>query len=208
MFKRKVPVAVLSDSICCPHACPDTALRNHWILETLRVEMVKNGLEYVSCTIKICIALLPLGFWHGWSSDENMKADWHKGKHLRQSEDLCKTNVQSFKPVISRLLPLRSWQDDRALRYDSPAWRLHQGWRIRFGYFQQDSHWVHLVIGRLNLCQLNQGDPEGPDVSLVVIWTVLGRLAHHHLWSHPGRKDGLTLKEFMHVYCILHMKVI
>lgn len=77
---------------------------------------------------------------------------------------------------------------------DSPTWRLHQGRRISLCYFQQDSHGVHLVIGRLNLCQLNQGDPKRPDVSLVVIRTVLGRLAHHHLWSHPGRKQGTLLK--------------
>lgn len=41
------------------------------------------------------------------------------------------------------------------------------------------------MVGWFNLCQLDEGYPEGPDVCLVVIRTVFGRFAHHHLWGHP-----------------------
>ncbi len=68
----------------------------------------------------------------------------------------------------------------------SPARGMHECRRLGLGYFQQHSHGIHLVVGWLNLSQLNQGYPEGPDICLVVVWTVLGCLAHHHLWSHPA----------------------
>lgn len=64
---------------------------------------------------------------------------------------------------------------------------MHECGRLGLGYFQQHSHGIHLVVGWLNLCQLYQGNPKGPDVSLVVIGTVFGRFAHHHLWGHPVR---------------------
>lgn len=62
------------------------------------------------------------------------------------------------------------------------------GW-LRLGYFQQHSHGVHLVVGRLDLRQLDQGYAEGPDVGLEVVRTVLGSFAHHHLWGHPAKND-------------------
>lgn len=62
------------------------------------------------------------------------------------------------------------------------------------------------MVWRLNLCHLDQGDPEGPDVSLVVVRTVLGCLAHHHLWSHPGvrhkKKRNLSSPLFSADACV------
>lgn len=68
----------------------------------------------------------------------------------------------------------------------SPARGMHECGRLGLGYFQQHSHGIHLVVGWLNLRQLYQGYSEGPDVSLVVVWTVLGCFAHYHLWGHPA----------------------
>lgn len=52
------------------------------------------------------------------------------------------------------------------------------------------------MIGGFDLSQLDEGDSERPDVSLVVVWTVLRRLAHDHFRSHPGGKEGVLLKSF------------
>lgn len=63
---------------------------------------------------------------------------------------------------------------------------MHEGGRFGLGYFQQHSHGIHLVVRGLNLCQLYQGHPEGPDVGLVVIRTVFGSFAHDHFRCHPA----------------------
>lgn len=71
----------------------------------------------------------------------------------------------------------------------SPARGMHERGRLGLGYFQQHSHGIHLVVGWLDLRQLYQGYPEGPDVSLIVVWTVLGCFAHYHLWGHPAKVE-------------------
>lgn len=63
---------------------------------------------------------------------------------------------------------------------------MHEGGRLRLGYFQQHSHGIHLVVRGLDLCQLNQGHPQGPDVGLVVVRSVFGGFAHDHFRGHPG----------------------
>lgn len=68
-----------------------------------------------------------------------------------------------------------------------PARGMHECGRLGLGYFQQHSHGIHLVVGWLNLRQLYQGNPEGPDVGLVVVWTVLRSFTHYHLWGHPAK---------------------
>lgn len=80
------------------------------------------------------------------------------------------------------------------LHVGSPTRGLHQIWRIRFCYSEQNPHRVHLVVGGLDLGQFNQGDAERPDISLGVIRTVLRCFTHHHLRSHPGRKSWKRLK--------------
>lgn len=66
---------------------------------------------------------------------------------------------------------------------------MHECGGLGLGYFQQHSHGIHLVVGWLNLCQLYQGYPEGPDVGLKVVRTVLGSFAHYHLWGHPAKLE-------------------
>lgn len=71
----------------------------------------------------------------------------------------------------------------------SPARGMHERGRLGLGYFQQHSHGIHLVIWWLNLRQLYQGYPKGPDVGLVVVRTVFGSFAHDHLWGHPAESE-------------------
>ena len=66
---------------------------------------------------------------------------------------------------------------------------MHERRWLRLGYFQQHSHGIHLVVWWLNLRQLYQGDSEGPDVGLVVVWTVFGSFAHYHFWGHPTESE-------------------
>lgn len=70
----------------------------------------------------------------------------------------------------------------------SPARRMHKCRRLRLGYFQQHPHGIHLMVGRLDLRQLDQGYPQGPDVCFVIVRTVLRSFTHHHLWGHPKTK--------------------
>lgn len=85
---------------------------------------------------------------------------------------------------------------------------MHEGGRFRLGYFQQHSHGIHLVIRRLNLCQLYQGHPQGPDVGLVVVWSVFGGFAHDHFRGHPGR-DGWTVVKLALCYLFaLELKIV
>lgn len=67
---------------------------------------------------------------------------------------------------------------------------MHEGGRFRLGYFQQHSHGIHLVVRGLDLCQLYQGHPQGPDVGLVVVRAVFGGFAHDHFRGHPGGGGG------------------
>lgn len=134
--------------------------------------------------------------------------------------DVCLSAMtfQSYQtcPLISRIPRMHGnptaayslWVDNRSAH----SWlSTHQrdgcmrvGGSIWLGYFQKDSHGVHLMIGRLNLRELNQSDSEGPDISLVVIRTVLGRFTHHHFWSHPWRKQNKTVDSIKDTRNLLH----
>lgn len=71
---------------------------------------------------------------------------------------------------------------------------MHEGGRFRLGYFQQHSHGIHLVVRGLDLCQLYQGHPQGPDVGLVVVRAVFGGFAHDHFRGHPGGGGGAQIR--------------
>lgn len=66
---------------------------------------------------------------------------------------------------------------------------MHKRGGLGLGYFQQHSHGIHLMVWWLNLGQLYQGYPEGPDVGLVVVWTVFGSFTHDHFWGHPAEPE-------------------
>lgn len=104
----------------------------------------------------------------------------------RQSQWLTvSTGFQTFRqhkrPYLCRVTPRRY-----PSHHSSPSGRMHEGGRLRLGYFQQHSHGIHLVVRGLDLCQLYQGHPQGPDISLVVVRSVFGGFAHDHFRGHPG----------------------
>lgn len=51
-------------------------------------------------------------------------------------------------------------------------------------------HWVQVKHGRLQLCQLDGSDADGPDITQVVIATLL--LHRSHLWSHPAQRGRVS----------------
>ena len=73
-----------------------------------------------------------------------------------------------------------------------PLGRLFQGGWVGLGDLEQDPHGVELVVGGLDLGHLDQGDPQGPNVCLVVVRSILHGLTHHHLWGHPGHTHRHT----------------
>lgn len=106
--------------------------------------------------------------------------------HILNTEHILISNPEMFQSHV-----YSSYQQCTIL----PARGMHESGRLGLGYFQQHSHGIHLVVGWLNLSQLYQGHPEGPDIGLVVIWTVLGCFAHYNLWGHPAKSDvSITYK--------------
>lgn len=56
--------------------------------------------------------------------------------------------------------------------------------------YADSPHWVQVKHGRLQLCQLDGSDADGPDITQVVIATLL--LHRSHLWSHPAQRGRVS----------------
>ena len=58
-------------------------------------------------------------------------------------------------------------------------------------YLEESSHGVELGKGWVTLCQLDGGDPQGPDVAPCVVAGVQLLLARDNLRGHPVRRSYL-----------------
>lgn len=172
----------------------------HWVFtvdyRTLSVQKCGNRMKFNDPGKSTQKDITPVDFTY-----HNLCRNWRIvgcGK-----EFLCRYNLLGKIPLLSATLHIvynatircKSWI---ILNVSSPFVWLLQGGRLWLGNLQQHPHGVELMMRRFNLGKLDQSDSQRPDISFVVIRSILHGLAHDHLWGHPEKTKWNIYRESLH----------